>query len=155
MTPEPARRRCTWLFRSAAVMTAAAGLVVGAACGNEQQPDPQPAKDLASLAAYCESIRALANTVAGSDSPALPRGAGINAGAALAAVNALGPLFEQLVEVAPDEIRGDVNTVSGAIRAASAGDLAPAAAPAYESARVRLAEFSAAECPGGSASGDL
>ncbi|MGQ0743248.1 MAG: hypothetical protein ACT4OS_02705 [Acidimicrobiales bacterium] len=126
---------------------AALGLIagLGAACGDD---DPQVVvEQLANLGSFCELTRSL--------TAALPEGANLDSGSVAAAVAALGPAFDQLPRLAPDEIKEPTETIVTALRAAAGGDLAATAAPEYQQARQRLVDFQDAECPVGSSSGEL
>lgn len=156
MTPQTHDQRAASAARPrrgvAIAIAIAIAALAGGACGDDKS---KAAVDLANLGRYCELASSLdASLGAELGSTAAPA-EGLKAEAASAAVAALGPTFDLLPQLAPKEIRADVKTVVGAIRAAADGDVAPAKAPAFQEARKRLSEFSAGKCPGGSASGDL
>ena len=121
-----------------------------AGCGGDDA-----AGQFADLGAYCQRSAAFNTAVAGTNTEGLPAGDQVRTEAARAALEGLGPSAEELQDVAPGDVRGDLATAIEAIRAASEGDLELVNAPEYEEARQKLVSFSSAEGPQGSSSGDL
>ncbi len=133
------------------VVRLALGLAMGSllgACGRGQ--DLQGAKELITLAAFCDITRPALGSLAA------PAGE-IDVETAKSIMTILGPAASTLADQAPDDVRADAAKVVEVLRASAAegADASGLTGEDFISAKNRLVAYVQQKCPSGSSEGDL
>ena len=132
-----------------AVVLLALGMLVLASCGDDDE-----AGNVFALGRYCELAMQLDDNAVGTGAASAPGTFDGDPEAIGRLFAQVGPILDQLVESAPEEIHDDVEMTVEALRKARAGDVAQLRSPEVRQAARSTTRFRERSCARGGTTGE-